>query len=31
MTLKEAVLLSLNDINEITNYLAVQNKSKIQL
>lgn len=26
MTLKEAVLLSLNDINEITNYLAVQNK-----
>lgn len=26
MTLKEAVLQSLNDINEITNYLAVQNK-----
>ena len=26
MTLKEAVLLSLNDINEITNYLAVHNK-----
>lgn len=26
MTLKEAVLLSLNDINEITNYIAVQNK-----
>lgn len=26
MTLKEAVLLSLSDINEITNYLAVQNK-----
>ena len=26
MTLKEAVLLSLNDIIEITNYLAVQNK-----
>lgn len=26
MTLKEAVLLSLNDINEITNYLAVCNK-----
>jgi hypothetical protein len=25
MTLKEAVLLSLSDINEITNYLAVQN------
>lgn len=26
MTLKEAVLLSLNDINEMTNYLAVYNK-----
>ena len=26
MTLKEAVLLSLNDISEITNYLAVYNK-----
>lgn len=26
MTLKEAVLLSLSDINEITNYIAVQNK-----
>ena len=25
MTLKEAVLLSLNDISEITNYLAVYN------